>query len=97
MPRKRRLSAREVEGASRTGLWAAYVQRGQPLLPVVCPSPRARVLTAELSRFAADADTAPGFFERYHNRCTEAVRVRVLGQHAVTKQRRVAHSCLLRL
>lgn len=28
------------------------------------------ILAAELGRFAADADTAPGFFERLHNRCT---------------------------
>jgi hypothetical protein len=28
------------------------------------------VLAAELGRFAADADTAPGFRERLHNRCT---------------------------
>ena len=94
LPQKRRLSAREVE----VRLGHDY---GPRMLSVVSHCYQwfilpgwARVLTAELGRFAADTHTAPGFLKRLHNHCTKIVHVRVLRQHAVAKQRRVAHACL---
>jgi hypothetical protein len=43
------------------------------------------VLAAELGRFAADADTAPGFRKRRHNRCASEQRA---GPGAVAAERR---------
>ncbi len=52
-------------------MWAAHAQCCQPLLPAGSPYPcGSSALAAELGRFTADADTAPGFRKRYHNRST---------------------------
>lgn len=53
------------------------------------------VLAAELGRFAADADTAPGFLERLHNRCTPfpAYGPGVVAAETVPTQGQVALMC----
>ena len=50
------------------------------------------VLAAELGRFTADADTAPGLLERLHNRCTlfPAYRPGVMAEGTVATQGQVA-------
>jgi hypothetical protein len=59
---------------------------------VVLPQKGRVVLAAELGRFAADADTAPGFRKRLHNRCTlfPAYRPGVMAAEAVATQEQVA-------
>ena len=53
------------------------------------------VLAAELGRLTADADTAPGFGKRRHNRCTPEQRTDpgVLALEAVTTQGQVVLMC----
>ena len=50
------------------------------------------VLAAELGRFTADADTAPGLLKRLHNRCTlfPAYRPGVTAVATVATQEQVA-------
>ena len=52
---------------------------------VVLPREGRVVLAAELGRFAADADTAPGFLERRHNR---SMPLEHAGPGAVAAKRR---------
>jgi hypothetical protein len=56
------------------------------------PKVRRVVLAAELGRFTADADTAPGLLKRLHNRCTPfpAYRPDVVAAKTVATQGQVA-------